>query len=505
MRDPRPPSRAIASSGGTVRRTTSTNTSAPVDPPKTLGSAASRPGRLGLEGEQPSGHLQDAREQPLGVRAERGPHLVLAQVAPRDERGAAVAPEGRELRREAAHGLAREIAAGRRGTRAATRRPPSTPPSGCRPRGARRGARPRPRRSRAKPSFAARSPRDRARRIARVEDRREGEQAGPRAASSRAGVASMLGGLPLGPACVRLAVSGGGGVRRLSRDGPLRRRAPASRRSPSSRRRSCACRRRRCARATPLRSRSSRRGATISSSSSSSSSGSSSDASSSAGSTASISSSGDGRGRLGGRTAHCTRCSASARSCCSSELTGGAMPGAACAAARPRPAPHRRGRRAHARRRQRGAGARGDSAPAGMTGVERGSDARLAGGTRVARARRRSGAAPPDEGLDLLDERGDVDGAHEEPAARVREGVLGARHGAAGPPEKEDVDVVGARDLAHAGGHVERAGAVGVEQDDPRALHGDARDQHRLRHVDDRATRARAAPAPRARPRPSDR
>ena len=67
--------------------------------------------RLRLEGHQAVVHLEHARHHPLGVRAQGGPHLVLAEEALGDEGGAGVPAERGELRPEAAHRLARQVAA----------------------------------------------------------------------------------------------------------------------------------------------------------------------------------------------------------------------------------------------------------------------------------------------------------------------------------------------------------------------------------------------------------
>jgi hypothetical protein len=62
--------------------------------------------------------------------------------------------------------------------------------------------------------------------------------------------------------------------------------------------------------------------------------------------------------------------------------------------------------------------------------------------------------------------------------------VLRRRDRAAGSRYEEDVDLFAVGQLAHARDDVERALAVGVNQDDARALHGRTCHQHGERNVD---------------------
>jgi hypothetical protein len=104
---------------------------------------------------------------------------------------------------------------------------------------------------------------------------------------------------------------------------------------------------------------------------------------------------------------------------------------------------------------------------------------------------------PTGERLDLPDERRDVDGAIEEPAPLVRHRVLGPRERVARLAEEHDVDALRVRQLAEPVHRFERPLGVGVDQHHARPLHGDAREEHRHRHIDDhvpaRAERLRDA------------
>ena len=482
-RDPTPPSRSIASAGATMRRTSSTKTSAPVDPPKTLGSPASRPGGSRLDDEPALAHLQHVREHPLGVRAQRRPHLVLTEVALRDERRAGVTAERRELRAQSAHGLAREVAARpeereqrlvldarRRGhdvalakdepaldgavdeaERAAGPRRDRARRDAHRLAGADDG---RERAARRRPPGAA-GARDATSPGARCARRPRGAAA--RSARSRRSEPVVETPPPVEPACVPppcvCGGAGGSGRPVVGGRAPARRTGvaplPVVERSGRPRRARClAFARARAA----VPGSCAAGGATTSSSSSSASIGSSSDARSSAGSTASISSSGDGSiDSVSART--WTRCSASARSCCSSALTGGASPtdpakrGRARGGGRLRGAPRRsrrdRRRRRRASRASRGARACSRAAARATRRARRASARRASVGGMRGHERRR--ARPARERLDLPHERRDVDRAHEETAPLVRERLFGARDGAARARDEDHVDVVGVR------------------------------------------------------------
>ena len=123
---------------------------------------------------------------------------------------------------------------------------------------------------------------------------------------------------------------------------------------------------------------------------------------------------------------------------------------------------------------------------------------RARGDTATDRQRRRRRRRPrlgthhgtAGERLDLADEGADVDRADEERAAVVGERVVGVLHDAAAAAEVHEVDRPRAGQLAEARELVEDALGVDVEEDDVRALGGDARREHRDRHVDDDVARA---------------
>ena len=90
-----------------------------------------------------------------------------------------------------------------------------------------------------------------------------------------------------------------------------------------------------------------------------------------------------------------------------------------------------------------------------------------------------------DQKRGLSQQRFDVDRTRQKTASIPLERVA-AMQRASGITEKQNVDPLRSRNRPQARDLVERPFRVDVQQDERRHLHGDARDQQRKRHVDDR-------------------
>ena len=111
MRDSPPPSLASALSTDTERRTTSMSTSDPVAPPNTDGSALKAPRRTDLEARRSPLGTDRARKDPLRVRPQDRPQLVLADVTVGDERRPRMSAERRDSALKLVGHVGRDVAA----------------------------------------------------------------------------------------------------------------------------------------------------------------------------------------------------------------------------------------------------------------------------------------------------------------------------------------------------------------------------------------------------------
>jgi hypothetical protein len=89
------------------------------------------------------------------------------------------------------------------------------------------------------------------------------------------------------------------------------------------------------------------------------------------------------------------------------------------------------------------------------------------------------------ESLDVADQRGNVDGSYEECAPGLGDALLQGGERFAWGRDEDDGDLFGLRQFAQPRDGLEGPVAVGVDEDETRALHGDTGHEHREGNVDD--------------------